>query len=83
MEKYPQALINVRVNNDKKSKWDQDEEILEQIDKIKELLKDTGRIVIRASGTEPIIRVMIEGKDEKDITKMAQQLANLINFKLN
>ncbi len=83
MEKYPQALINVRVNNDKKSKWDQDEEILEQIDKTKELLKDTGRIVIRASGTEPIIRVMIEGKDEKDITKMAQQLANLINFKLN
>ena len=83
MKKYPQALVNVRVSNDKKDDINKDKEILEKIDEIKEELKDKGRVVIRASGTEPIIRVMIEGNDEKDITKKAQQLADLINIKLN
>lgn len=83
MKKYPQALINVRVNNDKKSNIDKDEEILEKVYKVKEELKDTGRLVIRASGTEPIIRVMIEGDDEEGINKKAQELADLINIKLN
>ena len=83
MEKYPQALINVRVNNDKKILLEKDEEILEKIAKVRDELKNTGRVVIRASGTEPIIRVMIEGKDEKEINSKAQQLADLINKKLN
>ena len=83
MTKYPQALINVRVNNDKKSFIEKDEEILKAIDLVKEELKNDGRVVIRASGTEPIIRVMIEGKNEDDITKKAQKLADLIKIKLN
>ena len=83
MEKYPQALINVRVNNDKKSYIEKDEEILKEINLVKDELKNNGRVVIRASGTEPIIRVMIEGKDEKDINTKAQKLADLISIKLN
>ena len=77
------ALINVRVSNDKKTNVDKDEEILEKIAKVKEELKETGRVVIRASGTEPIIRVMIEGKDEDKINKRAQEIADLISIKLN
>lgn len=83
MKKYPQALINVRVNNDKKALVDKDEEIVEAINKVKEDLKDNGRVVIRASGTEPIIRVMIEGSNEKEINEKAKELAELINKKLN
>lgn len=83
MNKYPQALINVRVNNDKKPLIDKDEEIIKTINTVKEELKDNGRVVIRASGTEPIIRVMIEGKDEKEINSKAQKIADLINIKLN
>lgn len=83
MTKYPQALINVRVFNDKKCEIDKDNEILEKINKVKEELRDSGRVVIRPSGTEPIIRVMIEGKDEQDINKKAKEIADLINIKLN
>ena len=83
ISKYPQVLINVKVNNDKKSLYLEDEEIKEEIKNIEKELKENGRVVIRASGTEPLIRVMLEGQDQKKIEQMASKLAKLIKLKLN
>ena len=54
-----------------------------KIKEIKDNLKDNGRVLVRASGTEPIIRVMIEGENQSNIEKQAQELADLIKIKLN
>ena len=83
IKKYPQVLINVKVNNDKKKNYETDEEIQKAIEELQKEFKDNGRVLVRASGTEPIIRVMIEGEDQKDIEEKAQKLADLIKFKLN
>lgn len=83
IKKYPQALFNVKVNNAKKNEFSEQPDILKKIEEIKEDLKDTGRVVVRASGTEPIIRVMIEGENQDDIQKRAKELADLISLKLN
>ena len=83
MKKYPQVLINVKVNNHKKKNYETDEEIQEEIKKLQDEFKDNGRVLVRASGTEPIIRVMIEGEEQKDIEEKAQKLADLIKIKLN
>ncbi|MGN1301773.1 MAG: phosphoglucosamine mutase [Clostridia bacterium] len=83
IKKYPQVLINVKVNNDKKKNCETDEEIQGEVKKLQEEFKDNGRVLVRASGTEPIIRVMIEGENQTDIEEKAQKLANLIKIKLN
>lgn len=83
IKKYPQVLLNVKVDNNKKQNYITDEEIQNEIKKLQEEFKDNGRILVRASGTEPIIRVMIEGEDQQDIEKKANKLADLIKIKLN
>ena len=83
IKKYPQVLINVKVNNDKKKNYETDEEIQNEIKKLQEEFKDNGRVLVRASGTEPIIRVMIEGENQTEIEEKAQKLADLIKIKLN
>lgn len=83
IRKYPQVLVNVKVNNNKKTAYTEDEEIQNEINLIQKEFKDNGRVVIRASGTEPLIRVMIEGPDQKIIDEKATKLANLIKLKLN
>lgn len=82
MTALPQILVNAKVPNDKKKKYLEDEIIRNEIEKIEESLKDTGRVLIRPSGTEPLVRVMIEGKNEKEISKMAEELAKLIEERL-
>lgn len=79
---YPQVLINAKVDNDKKYKYEEDEEIKQAIEKLENDFKGNGRVLIRASGTEPLVRVMIEGEDKDYITKRAQELADLIESKL-
>lgn len=83
IKKYPQVLINVKVDNNKKQNISTDIEINKEINKLQEEFKDNGRVLVRASGTEPIIRVMLEGENQKDIEAKAQKLADLINVKLN
>ncbi len=83
IKKYPQVLLNVKVKNDKKPNYQTDEEIQKEIKKLQEEFQDNGRVLVRASGTEPIIRVMLEGENQKDIEEKAQKLANLIKIKLN
>lgn len=75
---FPQVLINAKVSSEKKYDFDKDETIKAAIEKLNDEFKDNGRVLIRASGTEPLVRVMIEGEDQKYITKKAQELATLI-----
>jgi len=76
MQKYPQTLINVRI--EKKIALEENESIQAAVKKIKEALGDKGRVLLRASGTEPLIRVMVEGVDAQDVKKYAQQLADVV-----
>ena len=79
---YPQILINAKVNSDKKYEYKEDKEINEAIDKLEKEFAGNGRVLIRPSGTEPLVRVMIEGEDQEYITKKAQEIADLIENKL-
>lgn len=79
---YPQILINAKVNSDKKYEYKEDKEINAAIDKLEKEFAGNGRVLIRPSGTEPLVRVMIEGEDQEYITKKAQEIADLIEDKL-
>ena len=79
---YPQVLINAKVSSDKKYDYEKDEEIQKEIKLLEEEFSGNGRVLIRPSGTEPKVRVMIEGSDKEYITMKAQNLANLIESKL-
>ena len=85
MRVYPQVLVNARVKNEYKT-----EEAYQKVPEIAQLMKEietefasSGRVLIRPSGTEPLVRVMIEGEDEKRIRQRAEQLAKLMEEKLN
>lgn len=78
MEVLPQALVNARVANHKKEKYLEYPEIKSAIRKLEEKFAGEGRVLIRPSGTEPLVRVMIEGKDQRIIQEEAQKLAGLI-----
>lgn len=81
MDKYPQILVNVNVTKEGKTSFGEDAEINALIKKYEEELNGDGRILIRASGTEKLIRVMIEGKNTEEISRMANDIADLINKK--
>ncbi len=79
---YPQVLVNAKVNSNKKYDYKKDEEIKTAIEKLEKEFAGNGRVLIRPSGTEPLVRVMIEGEDQEDITKKANKIAELIEKKL-
>lgn len=79
---YPQVLINAKVNNDRKLQYKEDKDINEAITKLEKEFQNNGRVLIRPSGTESLIRVMIEGENQEYITKKAEELAKLIENKL-
>ena len=78
MEVLPQALVNAKVPNHKKESFMDYAEIASAIDELSEKFAGEGRVLIRPSGTEPLVRVMIEGKDQKQIEEDARKLADLI-----
>lgn len=78
MEIYPQALVNAKVPNHKKEHYMEYAEIAEAVKELEEKFNGEGRVLIRPSGTEPLVRVMIEGKDQQEIQKEAENLAELI-----
>lgn len=78
MEVLPQALVNAKVPNHKKEKFMEYTEIAEAIKALEDKFNGEGRVLIRPSGTEPLVRVMIEGKNQGEIEEEAQKLAELI-----
>lgn len=82
METMPQVLVNAKVNNARKNDYMAVAEIKEAIDAISEQFAGEGRVLIRTSGTEPLVRVMIEGKDLDVMKEEATRLAKLIEEKL-
>lgn len=78
MTVLPQYLVGARVPNHKKDSYMEYAEIAAAIERVNEKFKGDGRVLIRPSGTEPLVRVMIEGKDQKMIEKEAKELAELI-----
>ncbi len=78
MEVLPQALVNAKVPNHKKENYMEYPEIAQAIENLEKRFAGEGRVLIRPSGTEPLVRVMIEGKDQTIIEKEAEQLADLI-----
>ena len=78
MEVLPQALVNAKVPNDKKNSYMDNPQIADAIDALTKKFAGEGRVLIRPSGTEPLVRVMIEGKDQKQIQEEAEKLAALI-----
>lgn len=78
---YPQVLVNARVSGEGKTLYKKDEEVLRAVEIIEEKMAGDGRVLIRPSGTEPLVRIMIEGRDKDAISEMAQALADLISSK--
>lgn len=78
MEVLPQALVNAKVPNHKKEHYLEYPEIAQAIEELTEKFAGEGRVLIRPSGTEPLVRVMIEGKNKELIQKEAERLAGLI-----
>lgn len=78
MQVLPQALVNAKVPNHKKEDYMEYPEIAEAIAELEKKFNGEGRVLIRPSGTEPLVRVMIEGKDQKIIEEEAGKLAELI-----
>ena len=83
VQKYPQVLINAKVDSNKKYDYEKNSEIKTAIEKLEKEFSGNGRVLIRPSGTEPLVRVMIEGKDIKIIEEKAKKLAKLIEEKCN
>jgi phosphoglucosamine mutase len=83
MEVLPQVLVNAKVSNTNKYAYKEDQVILDAIAVVEDKFKGEGRVLIRPSGTEPLVRVMIEGKDREVLEKEAKQLASLIESRLS
>ncbi len=82
MEVFPQVLVNVRVSDFGKARFPRDEEIKKAIEAAEKELGCDGRVLVRVSGTEPLVRVMLEGKDEEKINILAQEIAQVIRERL-
>ena len=78
---YPQVLVNAKINNDYKKTYMKDDEIALAIAAIEAQMEGNGRVLIRPSGTEPLVRVMLEGDDTEMIRRLAEDLAALIEKK--
>ena len=78
MKQLPQTLVNAVVPNEKKNIYLEDKEIVEEIQRIESILDGRGRVLIRPSGTEPLVRVMLEGENQEEIDKLAHNLADMI-----
>lgn len=83
MDIYPQVLINVRVTNEGKSRYNNDEEIIAAVQRAEMELMGDGRVLVRVSGTEPLVRVMLEGKDYNLITRLGNEIAEVVKERLS
>ncbi len=75
---FPQLLVNVKITEDKKGLWDKTQKITDIIAQAEQTMGENGRILVRESGTEPLVRVMIEGKDEKEVRHWTNLIADTV-----
>lgn len=83
MKVYPQVLINVKVSAEGKKKYNNDEYIIAATQKAEMELMGDGRVLVRVSGTEPLVRVMLEGKDVEHIQKLGEEIAQVVKERLS
>ena len=76
LRRYPQTLINIAVPSD--FQLDECAEALQESERVESLLEGRGRLLLRASGTEPLIRIMIEGTDASENQQLAEGIAEAI-----
>ena len=82
MTRYPQVLVNVEVGQEGKLRFYTDSQVKDAVEAAKQQLGNRGRVVVRPSGTEPLLRVMIEGEDEKEIAQVANSIATVLRDRL-
>lgn len=82
MQVFPQVMVNVRVSDFGKAKFPRDEEIKKAISAAEAELGGDGRVLVRVSGTEPLVRVMLEGRDTDKINELADEIAQVVKERL-
>lgn len=83
MERMPQVLINVKVSAEGKLAFYTDKEVKAEIKRVTDILGDRGRILVRVSGTEPLVRVMLEGENLEEIQSLAEESAQVVRERLS
>ena len=78
MKTYPQTLLNIRATPEMKASLSQDARVQGEIARQNDRLGGDGRVLVRASGTEPLIRIMVEGQDIGEIEAIAREIADVI-----
>lgn len=81
MNSWPQRLTNVEVRH--KEHWENNDNIMQEISKAQKALPSNGRVFVRASGTEPVVRIMLEGKNEGLLIELEEKLTKVIKSELN
>ncbi len=83
MRELPQILVNVKIPNEFKNLHNTDKELMTLISQVEEKLAGKGRVLIRPSGTEPLVRIMLEGEDQEEINAAAYAIRDLIVTKIS
>jgi phosphoglucosamine mutase len=76
MTKFPQTMINVRING--KGALEEQPAIKASVEKAEKELGKLGRVLLRPSGTEPVVRVMVEGEDQAQVSKLAGEISEVV-----
>mgnify|MGYP004498767887 FL=1 len=82
MDVYPQVLVNAKIKNEYKNTYMDNEEVSAAVHSLEKKFEGDGRVLIRPSGTEPLVRVMIEGTDIEQMQRDAEELAAIIEKNL-
>jgi phosphoglucosamine mutase len=83
VRKYPQTMINVPIEASRRGELERSERIQQALQEVQDEMRERGRVILRPSGTEPLIRVTLEGEDAAMIDRLARQLAAVVQEELS